>query len=122
WDAQHYFGTFRVADVTGDGNAEVCGRGYGGIVCWPFDGTSFGDTITGPAWGNEQGWSDPKYYVTLQMGGGCAPKPEVCNGKDDDCDGSVDEGDVCSSGNGDGGVAGSAGSGGGSWGKDGGEA
>jgi len=35
------------------------------------------------------------YYMTLVKNGGCAPKTEVCNGKDDDCDGKVDEDGVC---------------------------
>lgn len=41
----------------------------------------------------------------------CPPSPEVCNGRDDDCDGVVDNGGVCPAGNG--GSGGSAGSGGG---------
>ena len=31
----------------------------------------------------------------------CTPEEEVCNGVDDDCDGAVDEGDVCSTGGGE---------------------
>lgn len=110
WHEQRYFGSFRVADVTGDGKAEICGRGAAGVVCWPFDGTAFGATIDGPAWSSASGWDAPKYYVTLQAAGGCAPHPESCNGKDDDCDGEIDEGGVCSS-QGSGGSVGSGGSG-----------
>lgn len=115
WNEQKYFGTFRIADTTGDGNAEVCGRGYGGIVCWPFEGAAFGGTISGPAWGNEQGWDDPKYYATLQVAGGCMPRSESCNSKDDDCDGEVDEDDVCASGGSGGGGGASGGAGGSGW-------
>ncbi len=42
--------------------------------------------------GSGWNWS---YYMSLVKNGGCAPKTEVCNGKDDDCDGKVDEGGVC---------------------------
>lgn len=110
WHEQRYFGSFRVADVTGDGKAEICGRGAAGVVCWPFDGTAFGASIDGPDWSSASGWDAPKYYVTLQAAGGCVPHPESCNVKDDDCDGEIDEGGVCSS-QGSGGSVGSGGSG-----------
>jgi hypothetical protein len=45
-------------------------------------------TDPGPGW-------DWTKYMALVKNGGCLPKPEVCNGKDDDCDGQVDEGGVC---------------------------
>jgi len=31
-------------------------------------------------------------------GGGCIPSSESCNGFDDDCDGDIDEDDVCGGG------------------------
>ncbi len=40
------------------------------------------------------GWDWDK-YMALVKNNGCLPKTEVCNGKDDDCDGQVDEGGVC---------------------------
>jgi MYXO-CTERM domain-containing protein len=45
-------------------------------------------TDPGPGW-------DWTKYMALVKNGGCVPKPEVCNGKDDDCDGQIDEGGVC---------------------------
>jgi len=42
--------------------------------------------------GSGWNWS---HYMDLVKNNGCAPKTEVCNGKDDDCDGKVDEGGVC---------------------------
>ncbi len=39
-------------------------------------------------------------------GPGCFPSLEVCNGKDDDCDGQVDEQGVCDTGSADSGAGG----------------
>jgi hypothetical protein len=33
WSAERYYRTIRVVDVTGDGLADVCGRGFDGIFC-----------------------------------------------------------------------------------------
>jgi hypothetical protein len=113
WNKPEYYGTFRVADVTGDGKADVCGRGLAGIVCFPFDGSAFGAQVTGPAWSDASGWNTVQYYSTLQAAGGCVSRSETCNAKDDDCDGQVDEDGVCDNGLG-GASAGSGGSGSGS--------
>jgi MYXO-CTERM domain-containing protein len=112
WNAPKYYSTIRVADITGDGNADVCGRGYGGVVCWPFDGSSFGAKISGPAWSDENGWGVAQYYTTIQVAGGCVPSAEICNGRDDDCDGQIDEGGACSNGGASGGDGGSPAAGG----------
>jgi MYXO-CTERM domain-containing protein len=72
WDAPQYFATFRVLDITGDGKADVCGRGASGIACWPFEGASFGAQITGPAWSDANGWGSAQYYGTIQAAGGQA--------------------------------------------------
>jgi hypothetical protein len=96
WNKPEYYATFRVSDASGDGKAEVCGRGAGGIVCWPFEGSAFGEPITGPAWSDENGFANVVYYSTLQLAGGCSPREELCNDRDDDCDGEIDE--DCSAG------------------------
>lgn len=31
--AEYYWGTIRLADIDGDGGADVCGRDSGGMVC-----------------------------------------------------------------------------------------
>jgi hypothetical protein len=67
WDVPHYYATVRLADVTGDGKADVCGRGYSRLSCWPSDGAGFGAPIAGPEWSNAGGWTDAKYFSTIQV-------------------------------------------------------
>ncbi|MCA9595801.1 MAG: VCBS repeat-containing protein [Myxococcales bacterium] len=112
WNKPEYYSTLRLADDSGDGRADVCGRGIAGVFCWEFDGKAFSPPVTGPAWKDESGWNKIMYYSTLQAAGGCVASEEVCNQADDDCDGEVDEDDVCGGWN-DGGVVGAAGAGGG---------
>ena len=46
-----------------------------------------------------QGWSgSPAYWATILSGGRCMPSVEVCNGRDDDCDGVVDDGTCINAG------------------------
>jgi hypothetical protein len=87
-------------------------------MCWPFEGGAFGAGLSGPEWGNANGWANVQYYSTLQAAGGCVARAETCNQKDDDCDGEIDEGDACSSAGGAGGSGAGGGSGGG-WGGNG---
>ncbi len=110
WDKPEYYSTMRLADENGDARADLCARGVAGVFCWNFDGTQFSAPVTGPAWKDSSGWNKIMYYSTMQAAGGCVPSEEVCNQADDDCDGEVDEGDVCGGWT-DGGVVGSAGSG-----------
>ncbi len=67
WGDAKYYSTIRVADVTGDGKADVCGRGIGGIRCWPSEGDSFGEPFNGPEFSNNNGWGEEKYYSTIRL-------------------------------------------------------
>jgi len=68
WMDPSHGSTIRLADVDGDGRAEVCGRGPGGLQCWavPSHGltSSFG-TLPMPA---EDGWDQRSVYATIRMG------------------------------------------------------
>jgi MYXO-CTERM domain-containing protein len=109
WGVPEYYTTVRLADIDGNGTADACARSSAGIHCWPFDGTAFGEQIDGPPWSNDSGWAGVPYYSTLHIAGGCIKSTETCNGKDDDCDGEVDEG--CDPGSGGAAGNGSAGTG-----------
>jgi MYXO-CTERM domain-containing protein len=116
WNKAQFYSTFRLSDANGDGRADACARAAAGVLCWHFDGTAFGSSVAGPAWTDDNGWNKFMYYSTLQIAGGCVATAETCNQADDDCDGEIDEGDVCD-GWGDGGATGGGGSSAGSGGK-----
>jgi hypothetical protein len=68
-DSPSYWQTVRFPDLNGDGKADVCGRGDGGLLCALSTGTSFGAAMF---WTTEYGdttyWgNDPKYWQTLQF-------------------------------------------------------
>lgn len=67
WRPPAYASTIQLADVTGDGLADVCARGAAGITCAPSTGTGFGAPFAGPAWSDAAGWAVPAYYATVQF-------------------------------------------------------
>ncbi len=67
WGVSWHYGTIRMADVTGDGRADVCARRNAGFACWPSEGDGFGDRIDGPEWSNAEGWTDVKYWSTIEL-------------------------------------------------------
>ena len=63
----HYYGTLRMGDINGDGMADVCIRGSAGMGCALSDGAGFPTAISGPAWGDAQGFSAARFWTTLRM-------------------------------------------------------
>lgn len=72
WDAQKsYYGSIRLVDINGDGRADVCGRGYDGIVCGLSLGISFSaerPLIADFPYSDPGGWTPAKYGSTLTFG------------------------------------------------------
>jgi hypothetical protein len=67
WTASEYYSTIRFPDVNGDGKADVCGRGTGGIWCALSSGTSFSAaTLWESSFSDANGWAAPEYNSTFQ--------------------------------------------------------
>ncbi|MBI2393620.1 MAG: VCBS repeat domain-containing M23 family metallopeptidase [Deltaproteobacteria bacterium] len=101
WAPIRYHGTLMLADATGDRRADLFARAIAGGQVFASAGGAFGDGAAVGEFSDEGGWGDAKYWSTLRFGGPrCVPSAEACNGRDDDCDGEVDEGAVCAEANG----------------------
>jgi len=64
-----YYSTVRFADINGDGNVDVCGRGSNGIDCAVANGTSFsGYSLWQSGFSDANGWAGGvQYYSTIQF-------------------------------------------------------
>ncbi len=84
--APHNWGTLQFADIDGDGDDDVCGRGNSGIVCRLSDGVGFGGgSVWSDVYDNASGWNaGPEHWGTLRFvdidGDGAA---DVCGRNDD---------------------------------------
>lgn len=65
----HYYSTIRLTDVTGDGKADVCGRGSPGIYCAASSGTGFSAaTVWLGEFSDGGGWAaSPAYCSTIRL-------------------------------------------------------
>ena len=69
WDANARYTTIRLADVSGDGRADLCARASDGLHCWISEGTHFERQWRGSAWSDAHGFADPSITATLTLGG-----------------------------------------------------
>ncbi len=67
WSDARYAETIQLADMNGDGKADLCARRADGIACWPFDGERFGLEFDGPRLTDAAGWGEPAYYRTIRF-------------------------------------------------------
>ena len=58
----------RFTDVNGDGLADLCARGYGGVRCWLASPTGWSGPWEPIPWSDTSGWKDVTNYATLRMG------------------------------------------------------
>ncbi len=65
-DPSHY-GTIRMADIDGDGHADVCARTVDGLECHRLENGAWGPAIIGPAWSEDAGFDDVVYWSTLRI-------------------------------------------------------
>ncbi|MGI9073322.1 MAG: FG-GAP repeat domain-containing protein [Bryobacteraceae bacterium] len=69
WDQPQYYATIQVADIDGDGRAELLGRGPSGILVNNFDTASHAWIAKnpGPPLSDTAHWDQPQYYTTIQF-------------------------------------------------------
>ncbi len=67
WGGIDHYGTLRTGDVNGDGKLDLCARAAAGMKCWLSTGAGFPTAIDGPAWSDASGWSEPRYWSTIQL-------------------------------------------------------
>ncbi|MCB9585299.1 MAG: VCBS repeat-containing protein [Polyangiaceae bacterium] len=68
WGETRYFSAIRLADINGDGKADLCARGKDGLACYPSLGDSFGDARILTALSDAAGFDDVNRYGTLRLG------------------------------------------------------
>ena len=66
WNEMRHWATIRLPDINGDGLMDLCGRGPGGIECFPSTVQGFGELVPGPTLTNDTGWHDQTNYLPLR--------------------------------------------------------
>jgi hypothetical protein len=69
WDQPQYYATIQLADIDGDGRAELIGCGPSGILVNHFDTASHAWIAKnpGPPLRDTTRWDQPQYYTTIQF-------------------------------------------------------
>jgi hypothetical protein len=68
WDDVMYWSTIRLADVDGDGRADLVGRDAAGVEFARSTGTGFAAPTLGVALADSSGWDDHSNYSTIRLG------------------------------------------------------
>lgn len=68
WKDPSCYETIQLADIDGDGKAELLARTKEGIFAWKFDGSSnWIKLLKGPALSDREGWDNPCYYKNIHL-------------------------------------------------------
>lgn len=68
WDRPEYYGTLRLADIDGDGRADLCARAAAGLRCYPATGAGFGAAIPLNALSDANGFAEASRFGTIRFG------------------------------------------------------
>jgi hypothetical protein len=69
WNAPWHYATIRLADVDGDGSADLCALTTTDFRCHLWTGAGFAaDPIGGAFMGSAAGWNDVSHYSTIRLG------------------------------------------------------
>jgi GH25 family lysozyme M1 (1,4-beta-N-acetylmuramidase) len=66
FDKESHWATIRMADIDGDGRADVCARTHTGVECWLSNGHGFPDHVSGPEL-DDKAWDDADNWTTLRF-------------------------------------------------------
>lgn len=72
WAAVQHFSTLHYVDVSRDGQSDICGRGFSGLLCATWRVTPF-NRFAPAQWVTTQfadsfGWNHPRYFPSLRFG------------------------------------------------------
>jgi MYXO-CTERM domain-containing protein len=67
WESADVYSTIRMADVDGDGRADVCARESTGFSCWLAGEHAFDRMIPGPRWDDASGFTTEGRYRSIRL-------------------------------------------------------